>query len=112
MTDPVTTAVILAAGMGLRLRDVHNGSPKGLLRIHGETLIERSLRLLRRFGMRRIVLVTGYEAQDYARATAGATNVELVHNPDYADPGSMASPARRLEGVGGGDVPLLERPPL
>lgn len=102
-----TTAVILAAGMGLRLRDVHQGAPKGLLRINGETLSERSLRLLRQAGMQRIVLVTGYEAGDYAALSERWPELQLVHNPGFATNGSMASLAYALEVLGAAEPFLL-----
>ena len=96
MTPPPTTAIILAAGMGTRLRDVHSGAPKGLLRIDGETLVERSLRLLRQAGIERVILVTGYRAEDYAPLPARWPELELIHNGGYEDNGSMASMALAL----------------
>ena len=41
----INTAVILAAGMGIRLRDVIGVRPKGLLEIDGKSLIVRSIDL-------------------------------------------------------------------
>ena len=43
----INTAVILAAGMGIRLREVIGLCPKGLLEINGKPLIDRSLQLLK-----------------------------------------------------------------
>ena len=90
------TAVILAAGEGRRLAGVWD-RPKGLLRFGRETLIERSLRLLRSRGLRRIVVVTGFQAEAYAAVLP--EGVEIVSNPDFATTGSMASLARALEVV-------------
>ena len=39
-------AVILAAGMGSRISELSKEMPKGFIQINGETLIERSLKLL------------------------------------------------------------------
>lgn len=90
------TAVILAAGEGRRLAGVWD-RPKGLLRFGRETLIERSLRLLRSRGVRRIVVVTGFQAEAYAAVLP--EGIEIVSNPDFATTGSMASLARALEVV-------------
>lgn len=103
----VSTAIILAAGMGMRLRSEHTGRPKGLVRVHGDTLVGRSLRLLSRFGMDRIILVTGYEAAHYQAMAAAWPNVELVHNDRYATTGSMASLDLALDVVDD-DVLVLE----
>jgi 2-aminoethylphosphonate-pyruvate transaminase len=87
-----TKAVILAAGLGMRLRDVFTGKPKGLLTIEGISLVERSIQLLRAHGIHEIVIVTGHLAEAYeALAADYAPFVRTVHNPYYADSGSMYS---------------------
>lgn len=87
----VGAAVILAAGVGERLRDVWPDRPKGLLEVGGETLVGRSARALRERGVGRILLVVGYRAEDYRSLAAGVPGLELVPNPGYAGTGSMAS---------------------
>ena len=87
-----TTAVILAAGMGTRLKDLHPDLPKGLLRIGDKTLIERSLDLLLLRGFEKIILVTGFAAEAYERMIAPRyPAVRIVHNPGFAGNGSMHS---------------------
>lgn len=86
------SAVILAAGMGTRLREVHADKPKGLLELDGHALVEWSLLRLERAGISDVVIVTGYGAEHYASlATRFDGLVRLVHNPDYANSGSMYS---------------------
>ena len=63
--SPVHDAIILAAGMGIRLRSMVRDRPKGLIEIEHETLVGRSVRLLRDAGMTRITIVTGYAAGQY-----------------------------------------------
>jgi 2-aminoethylphosphonate-pyruvate transaminase len=65
MARRIDTAVILAAGRGIRLGDRTKRMPKGFLELGGETLIARSIRLLRRNGIGRIVIGTGHEAEAY-----------------------------------------------
>jgi len=43
MSSHVTTAVILAAGLGTRLKHHTKAQPKGFLEVDGMSLIERSL---------------------------------------------------------------------
>ncbi|GIT07343.1 MAG: hypothetical protein CM1200mP30_09730 [Pseudomonadota bacterium] len=61
----ISTAVILAAGMGIRLRDVTGLLPKGLLEIGGQSLIYRSLKNLKKGGIDRAVIVTGFQESLY-----------------------------------------------
>jgi 2-aminoethylphosphonate-pyruvate transaminase len=88
----VTRAVILAAGMGTRLKSLGQQAPKGLLAMEGEPIIEGSIRRLRRAGIDRITIVTGYRSESYqALAARYPELVDTVHNPHYADSGSMYS---------------------
>jgi N-acetyl-alpha-D-muramate 1-phosphate uridylyltransferase len=48
--------MILAAGRGMRMRPLTDATPKPLLRVRGETLIERHVAGLARAGIRRIVI--------------------------------------------------------
>ncbi len=91
MARPPTTAVILAAGLGSRLQDVHPHGPKGLLLIGGAPLVARSCELLVGHGISRIVIVTGHMREAYELLAQRWPQVQLVHNPDYAITGSMAS---------------------
>jgi MurNAc alpha-1-phosphate uridylyltransferase len=62
--------MILAAGRGERMRPLTDGTPKPLLKVHGETLIERHVIGLARAGMQRIVINLawlGPQIRDYLR---------------------------------------------
>lgn len=79
-------AVILAAGLGSRLGADH---PKGLLRLDGETLVGRQLRLLRERGIQDISMVVGHLADHYRQAFP--EGVRFIENSDYATTGSLRS---------------------
>jgi 2-aminoethylphosphonate-pyruvate transaminase len=101
-------AIVLAAGTGTRLRGVCPDLPKGLLEVGGVPLIQRSLDVLRDCGVRRVILVTGYRADDYRRFIARHhPHVEMRFNPDYERAGSMRSLAA-ASGAVDGDFLLLE----
>lgn len=84
-------AVILAAGRGSRLGALGKATPKGLIRIAGGTLIERSIGYLLDLGVGRITVVTGHCSDRYDKLFRHNELVELVPNPDYATTGSFAS---------------------
>jgi len=103
----VRHAIILAAGLGTRLRSVADDRPKGLIEIDGETLVGRSVRLLRSAGIHHITIVTGYAADYYERFAAGQPDIHLAPNDKFASAGSMASLAIALDRVRH-DVLVLE----
>ena len=86
----LTDAVILAAGKGERLRAAGDNLPKPLHTVGGVPLIKRTIRTLASAGVTRVVVVTGFGAEqvrhtlerdaDYARA---GIKVETVHNPEF-----------------------------
>ena len=94
------TAVILAAGLGVRMGPRGKLMPKGLLQVGGETLVERSVAALRDRGVGRIVIVTGHLHAQFEAIFAG-TDIELVYNSHYATTGSLLSLTVGLEVVTG-----------
>lgn len=87
----VHQAVILAAGMGSRLRGTFENQPKGFLRLGNTPIIEESLGKLIGAGITDIVIVTGYCHEVYDRIAKKLPFVRTVFNPDYAKTGSMLS---------------------
>lgn len=79
-------AIILAAGMGRRLKDLTQNNTKCMVQVNGVSLIDRMLRQLERQKLSRIVIVVGYEGQkliDYIDTLGIQTPIEYVHNPIY-----------------------------
>jgi CTP:molybdopterin cytidylyltransferase MocA len=54
--------VVLAAGRSERLAGVTGGGSKALVRVGGRSLVERAVRGLLAEGIRRVVVVVGYQA--------------------------------------------------
>lgn len=109
-------AIMLAAGVGARLKETSAASadehpPKILLAFGGRSLLARHLANLRAVGVEKLVLVTGYRADDIAAAIAaeGAVDfVETIFNPDFRA-GSVASLAAANPVLtAGGDVLLMD----
>ncbi len=104
----ISTAVIIAAGMGTRLGDRSNLHPKGFIEIGGKPIVEKSLAYLASVGIRRTVIVTGHLSSFYEDlADRNPGFVETLHNSDYADTGSMFSLASARDAISG-DFLLLE----
>ena len=87
----IDQAVILAAGKGTRLRGSDDlAPPKPLMVVDGVALIKRTIMTLAEAGIRRVVVVTGFMADqvrgtlvdDPSYATKGV-RLEFAHNADY-----------------------------
>ena len=88
----IDTAVILAAGRGTRLAGELTDRPKGFICIGTLPIVEESIERLLAAGIRDVIVVTGYLAEQYqelARRRAGI--VQTVHNERFGDSGSMYS---------------------
>lgn len=75
-------AILLAAGMGTRLRPLTLETPKPLIEINGESMIERQIKLLRENGIDEIIVVTGYLKEKF-EFLKDKYNVKLIHNDKY-----------------------------
>jgi Histidinol-phosphate/aromatic aminotransferase and cobyric acid decarboxylase len=79
-------AIILAAGMGKRLRHATSGKPKCMVEVNGVTLLERALANLTKFPLSRIVLVIGHRGgliRERVGDGYGGVPVVYVENSDY-----------------------------
>ena len=78
----VDNAIIMAAGTASRFAPLSYEKPKALIEVRGEVLIERQIRQLREAGIEKVVVVTGYKAEqfEYLKDKYG---VVLINNPYY-----------------------------
>jgi NDP-sugar pyrophosphorylase family protein len=91
---PVTTAVLLAAGIGSRLQAVSQGLPKCLTEVAGTPILGRLLSGLVEQGFKRLVVVVGYESdqiRDYLEAANTGLEIEFIYNPRYATANNIYS---------------------
>ncbi|MFM9057652.1 MAG: nucleotidyltransferase family protein [Planctomycetaceae bacterium] len=86
------TAVILAGGVGSRLRSVVSDRPKGLAEIHGRPFLAYLLDQLADAGARRVVFSTGHLA----------AQVEAAFGPEWRGMQVAYSPETGPLGTGGG----------
>ena len=83
-------AIILAAGFGMRMVPINTETPKGLLEVHGEPLIERQIRQLHTAGIHEIYVVVGFMKEQY-EYLIDDYGVELIVNADYASKNNLHS---------------------
>lgn len=82
-------AIIMAAGIGSRLRNVIGDKPKSLIMANGETLIARMVRILKSRGIEDITVITGYKKELIHRALG--SQVGYFDNPLFAVTNSITS---------------------
>ena len=85
----VKQAVILAAGIGSRLKEKTAYLPKGFLELGGKTLIEESVAKLLKAGIENIYIGTGFRSEYYEQAFAEIKEVSCIKNNLYRQTGSM-----------------------
>ena len=83
-------AIILAAGFGMRMVPINTETPKGLLEIKGERLIERTIRQLHEVGITEIYVVVGFMKEQY-EYLIDEYGVELIVAPDYVSKNNLHS---------------------
>ena len=104
------TAIILAAGYGRRLGEMHN-EPKVLLKFDGRSLLERRLEALSAAGVRTVSITVGYAA-DRVRAEVDRIGVPIdvryVYNPRFREGSLLSLLVQREVLEGGGPVLVMD----
>ncbi len=104
-------AIILAAGMGKRLKDLTADNTKCMVKVNGKSLIERALDQLDQLGLNRIVIVTGYEGEklkDYISHLSPFTPIRFVDNPIFDKTNNIYSLYLAKDYLAEDDTLLLE----
>lgn len=84
-------AVIMASGMGTRMRPLTDHTPKPLLQVGGKPLAETVIEALEKRGVAEIAIVVGYLGEQFAYLTEKYPNVRLIINPDYETVNNISS---------------------
>lgn len=90
----IETAILLAAGEGSRLREVSASKP--LCVVHGRALIDHALERLAVAGLKRVIVVTGYRADDVEAHLAASRTpipVDTVRTVDWRQPNGVSARA-------------------
>ena len=84
-------AILMAAGLGSRMKPLTERTAKPLVQVRGKPLIETVLTALRRRGIRKIYIVTGYKAEQFQPLAAKSPDICLIHNAEYATKNNIGS---------------------
>jgi choline kinase len=84
--EPVTTALLLAAGIGSRFSPLTQNIPKCLTMVNETSILERLVFCLKQQGFKRLIVVTGYQEKcirDFLRTRGGGMTIDYIFNPVY-----------------------------
>ena len=102
----VDGAVIIAAGFGSRFVPLTFETPKGLLEVFGERMIERQIRQLHEVGIRNITIVVGYLKEKF-EYLIDKYDVKLLYNPEYSNKNTLTTVYRARKVLEGKNMYLL-----
>ena len=104
-------AIILAAGMGKRLKELTQNNTKCMVKVNGVTLIDRMLHQIDRQHLSRIIIVVGYEGQkliDYIGTLDIQTPITFIYNQIYDKTNNIYSLALAKDWLVKDDTLLFE----
>lgn len=86
----VDGALIIAAGFGSRFVPLTFETPKGLLKVFGERMIERQIRQLHQVGIHNITIVVGYLKEKF-EYLIDKYDVTLLYNGEYSSKNTLTT---------------------
>lgn len=85
--------IILAAGIGSRLRPMTDNKPKCLVTVAGKTMLDYQLDAYREAGIKDIIIIVGYKGEQIEKHCRyiDDLNITIINNEEYEDTNNMYS---------------------
>ena len=87
----VKRAIFLAAGFGSRLVPITLNTPKPLVMVNGKRIIETLLDAVVAAGIKEIIIVTGYLAEQFELLKKKYPNIKIIYNDKYNESNNISS---------------------
>lgn len=91
MMHVVKRAIIMAAGIGNRMKPVTLKTPKPLVKVNGIRMIDTVIKSLHKNGITEIYVVVGYLKEQFVSLVKEYSGLQLINNPYYDSCNNISS---------------------
>ena len=104
----MANAILMASGLGSRMRPLTNTTPKPLIKVNNTPMIETVINALDMAGVEQIFVVVGYLGEQFKYLTDKYSNVSIINNIDYETVNNISSIYYAREEMKKSDVYICE----
>ena len=87
----MSNAILMASGLGTRMRPLTNTTPKPLIKVGGIPMIETIINALKNANVENIFVVVGYLSEQFNYLKEKYSNLFIIKNPDYRTINNISS---------------------
>jgi len=83
--------ILMAAGMGTRMRPLTKNTPKPLIEVCGKPMVETIIEGLQGSGVSKLYIIVGYLGEQFNSLKEKYKNIGIIKNPDYETVNNISS---------------------